>query len=88
MLARDARPQWPAHAWPSGRGLRVRISLPPPPQRAPRRRDASKPLGVHRGARICSSGHGSQVLVSQTTRDLLQDEDGARRGSWTLGSTA
>ncbi|MGH3033658.1 MAG: ATP-binding protein [Gaiellaceae bacterium] len=29
---------------------------------------------VHRGARICSAGHGGQVLVSQTTRDLLGDE--------------
>lgn len=29
-------------------------------------------LGVHRGARICAAGHGGQILVSQTTRDLLQ----------------
>jgi class 3 adenylate cyclase len=29
---------------------------------------------VHRGARICSAGHGGQVLVSQTTRDLLGDD--------------
>jgi predicted ATPase len=28
-------------------------------------------LDVHRGARVCSAGHGGQVLLSQTTRDLV-----------------
>jgi predicted ATPase len=28
-------------------------------------------LDVHRAARICSAGHGGQVLVSQTTRELI-----------------
>jgi YVTN family beta-propeller protein len=31
-------------------------------------------LGVHRAARICSAGHGGQVLLSNTTRELVQDE--------------
>ena len=31
-------------------------------------------LGVHRAARICAAGHGGQVLVSQTTRELLRDD--------------
>jgi WD40 repeat protein/class 3 adenylate cyclase/tRNA A-37 threonylcarbamoyl transferase component Bud32 len=31
-------------------------------------------LGVHRAARICSAGHGGQVLVSQATRELLRDD--------------
>jgi predicted ATPase/class 3 adenylate cyclase len=30
-------------------------------------------IDVHRAARIASAGHGGQVLVSQTTRDLLSD---------------
>jgi class 3 adenylate cyclase len=30
-------------------------------------------LSVHRAARICSAGHGGQVLVSATTRDLVED---------------
>ena len=30
-------------------------------------------MDVHRAARIASAGHGGQVLVSQTTRDLLSD---------------
>src|SRR6266511_4958668 len=28
-------------------------------------------LDVHRGARICAAAHGGQILVSSTTRDLL-----------------
>ena len=30
-------------------------------------------LDVHKAARICDAGHGGQVLVSQTTRDLAPD---------------
>ena len=28
-------------------------------------------LDVHRGARICAAAHGAQIIVSSTTRDLL-----------------
>src|SRR5262245_48588070 len=28
-------------------------------------------LDVHRGARVCAAGHGGQVLLSQTTKDLV-----------------
>ena len=31
-------------------------------------------MGVHRGARICAAGHGGQVLLSNTTRELVEDE--------------
>ena len=31
-------------------------------------------LDVHRGARICAAGHGGQVLLSQTTRELVDVE--------------
>jgi class 3 adenylate cyclase len=31
-------------------------------------------LDVHRGARVCAAGHGGQVLLSQTTRDLVGAE--------------
>ena len=30
-------------------------------------------LALHRVARICSAGHGGQVLLSATTRDLIED---------------
>src|SRR5437762_11978903 len=32
-------------------------------------------LDVHRAARICSAGHGGQVLLSQATVALLEDEE-------------
>jgi hypothetical protein len=31
-------------------------------------------MGVHRGARIAAAGHGGQVLLSNTTRELVEDE--------------
>jgi predicted ATPase len=31
-------------------------------------------LDVHRGARVCAAGHGGQVLLSQTTKDLVDTE--------------
>jgi len=30
-------------------------------------------LDVHRAARVCAAGHGGQILLTQTTRDLLHD---------------
>ena len=30
-------------------------------------------IGVHRGARVASAGHGGQVLLSQATRELLDE---------------
>jgi predicted ATPase/class 3 adenylate cyclase len=35
-------------------------------------------IDVHRAARIAAAGHGGQVLVSQTTRDLLSDPSALR----------
>jgi DNA-binding NarL/FixJ family response regulator len=32
-------------------------------------------LAVHRAARICAAGHGGQILVSQATHSLLEDEE-------------
>lgn len=60
-----------AHAWPKGAAIRVRMGL-----------NAGEPilaegiylgLDVNRTARICSAGHGGQVLVSQTARALVAD---------------
>src|ERR671931_2021355 len=31
-------------------------------------------LDVHRAARICAAGHGGQVLISSSTRELVADE--------------
>jgi DNA-binding NarL/FixJ family response regulator/class 3 adenylate cyclase len=59
-----------AHEWPGDGTVRVRIGI-----------HTGEPilgesgyegLDVHRVARICSAGHGGQVLLSQTTRNLLE----------------
>jgi DNA-binding NarL/FixJ family response regulator/class 3 adenylate cyclase len=58
------------HEWPANGAVRVRIGI-----------HTGEPilgesgyegLDVHRVARICAAGHGGQVLISQTTRNLLE----------------
>jgi class 3 adenylate cyclase len=58
-----------AHEWPRGSEVRVRMGL----------HTGEPQLGEHgylgidvvRAARICSAGHGGQILLSETTRALL-----------------
>jgi class 3 adenylate cyclase len=59
-------------AWPQGKDVRVRMGL-----------HTGEPsvgdegyigLDVVRAARICSAGHGGQILVSETTRALLGNQ--------------
>jgi class 3 adenylate cyclase len=60
------------HTWPQGTQVRVRMGL-----------HTGEPtvgeegyigLDVVRAARICSAGHGGQILISETTRALLGNE--------------
>jgi class 3 adenylate cyclase len=60
------------HEWPSGAEVRVRMGL-----------HTGEPavgdegyvgLDVVRAARICSAGHGGQILISETTRALLGNQ--------------
>ena len=57
------------HAWPDGTDVRVRMGIHTgePAQAA----TGYVGIDVHRAARIGSAGHGGQILVSQTTRDLV-----------------
>ena len=68
----DAQRSLAAHAWPDGDELRVRMGL-----------HTGEPvvgatdyigLAVHRAARICALGHGGQILLSNATRELLEDD--------------
>jgi DNA-binding NarL/FixJ family response regulator/class 3 adenylate cyclase len=70
LAALESQRQLAAHDWPGDTPLRVRIGI-----------HTGEPLlgesgyeglDVHRVARICAAGHGGQVLVSQTTRNLLE----------------
>jgi YVTN family beta-propeller protein len=61
-----------AHAWPDNVHLRVRMGIHTGEPAVGGERYVG--LGVHRAARISAAGHGGQILVSQTTRELLRDD--------------
>ena len=62
------------YSWPQGVAVRVRMGLHTgEPSRVT---EGYVGLDVHRAARIMSAAHGGQVLLSQTTRDLVA-HDGA-----------
>jgi YVTN family beta-propeller protein len=60
------------HPWPDGAPLKVRMGLHTA-QAAPLDGRYTG-LAVHRAARISDAGHGGQILVSQATQSLLEDE--------------
>lgn len=72
QCAAEAQRAFAAHPWQPGAQLRVRMGL-----------HTGEPLiastgyvgmDVHRAARIGDVGHGGQVLLSQTTRDLIMHD--------------
>ncbi|MBD0347818.1 MAG: SIR2 family protein [Thermoleophilia bacterium] len=60
------------HRWPDGQAVRVRMGIHTGEPAVGGDRYVG--LGVHRAARICAAGHGGQILVSQTSRELLRDD--------------
>ena len=67
-----------AHEWPEGVDIRVRIGVHT--GEATPAGDQYIGLAVHRAARICDAGHGGQILISETTRSLLDDEEAEFEG--------
>jgi len=70
--AAEAQLAMAEHAWPAGAVVRARMGL-----------HTGEPIGartryfgmdVHRAARIAAAGHGGQILLSQTTRDLVSSD--------------
>jgi class 3 adenylate cyclase len=59
------------HTWPEGAQVRVRIGLHTGEPAV--EGDFYVGLDVSRAARICSAAHGGQILLSETTRDLVLD---------------
>ncbi|HET6945989.1 MAG TPA: protein kinase, partial [Gaiellaceae bacterium] len=59
------------HAWPEGAEVLVRMGIHT--DEPIDREDRYVGLGVHRTARIASVAHGGQVLLSNATRELLED---------------
>lgn len=60
------------HEWPTSQPLRVRMGIHT--GEAEVATDRYLGLAVHRAARICAAGHGGQVLLSNTARELVEDE--------------
>jgi predicted ATPase/class 3 adenylate cyclase len=61
-----------SESWPEGVEVRVRMGVHT--GEAAISMDDYVGLDVHRAARICSAGHGGQVLVSSSTRALVADD--------------
>jgi class 3 adenylate cyclase/ABC-type branched-subunit amino acid transport system substrate-binding protein len=61
------------HPWPAGAAFRVRIGMHTgEPAIAD---DRYVGLGVHRAARVMAAGHGGQILLSQATAAVFQDDE-------------
>jgi class 3 adenylate cyclase len=58
--------------WPYGQEVRVRIGIHTAEPAVGGERYVG--LGVHRAARICSAGHGGQILLSGVTRELVEEQ--------------
>ncbi len=58
------------HAWPEGGRVRVRMGVHT--GEATRTDEGYVGMDVHAAARICSSGHGGQVLLSERTAGLVE----------------
>lgn len=61
------------HAWPDGTQLRARIGLHT--GQASIRGSGYVGLSVHRAARVCAAAAGGQVVLSQATAGVLEDDD-------------
>ena len=62
-----------SHSWPEGVQIKVRMGLHTGQAIATGGRYTG--LAVHRAARIGAAGYGGQILVSQATHTLLEDEE-------------
>jgi class 3 adenylate cyclase len=70
--AADAQRALARERWPNAVSLRVRMGIH---TGEPAIGDEGyRGLEVHRAARICASAHGGQVLLSSTTRDLIEPD--------------
>jgi predicted ATPase/class 3 adenylate cyclase/DNA-binding CsgD family transcriptional regulator len=78
LCALDIQRALAAHAWPGGAQVRVRIGVHT--GQAVPAGGAYTGLAVHRAARICAAAGGGQVLVSQATQMLIEDEEEGEPG--------
>ena len=78
----DAQRDLAAHPWPEGATVKVRMGLHTGEPKVGAERYVG--IGVHRAARIGSAGHGGQVLLSSTTKELAEEDlpPGSRSAIW------
>lgn len=71
----DAQRELAAHAWPEGVEIRVRMGI----STGEASLEGGRYVGfaVHRAARISAAGHGGQILLSSSTRDVVEADLGA-----------
>ena len=70
------------HDWPDGGEVRVRMGLH---TGSPARVGGTLVgLDLHRAARVCTAGHGGQILVSETTRAAAPDAEFRDLGEYAL----
>jgi predicted ATPase/class 3 adenylate cyclase/DNA-binding CsgD family transcriptional regulator len=62
-----------AHEWPAGAAVRVRIGVHT--GQAVLAGDGYTGVAVHRAARICAAARGGQVLISQATQAVVEDQE-------------
>jgi YVTN family beta-propeller protein len=70
----DAQRALAAHAWPEDGVIRVRMGL----NTGEASLESGRYVGfaVHRAARISAAGHGGQILLSSSTRDVVEPDLG------------
>jgi class 3 adenylate cyclase len=68
----DAQRALLAHEWPEGAAVRVRTGIHTGEPVVGEQRYTG--IGVHRAARIGAVGHGGQILLSNATRELIEDD--------------
>ena len=68
----DAQKAFTGHSWAEGVSLRVRMGLHT--GEPVKTEEGYVGMDVHRSARICSAGHGGQILLSQSTRGLVEND--------------
>jgi YVTN family beta-propeller protein len=73
LAAVDAQLALSGYPWPDDAPIKVRIGIHTGQASPVDGRYTG--LAVHRAARICAAGYGGQVLVSQATQTLLEDEE-------------
>jgi predicted ATPase/class 3 adenylate cyclase/DNA-binding CsgD family transcriptional regulator len=73
QCALDMQRALAAHRWPSGVMVRVRIGVHT--GQAVLAGDGYTGVAVHRAARICAAARGGQVLISQATQDVVEDQE-------------